>query len=68
MITPLKLAIVKSGRTQREIAEAAGISEKKLSLMAGGWHADDGTRKKLAGVLGQTVEELWPPSTPERAA
>jgi transcriptional regulator with XRE-family HTH domain len=68
VITPLKLAIVRSGRTQREVAEAIGISEKKLSLVANGLHVDDGTRQAIAAELGQTVTDLWPTSTPKEAA
>jgi transcriptional regulator with XRE-family HTH domain len=67
-VTPLRLAIAASGRTQREIADTLGISEEHLSRLVNGLHASQRMREGIAEELGQTVEQLWPTSTPERAA
>lgn len=60
--TPLRLAIVHSGRRQREIADAAGLSESRLSLIVNGLHCNDATRLRIAAALGRDVSELFPPS------
>lgn len=67
MITPLKLAIVASGRSQREVAKAVGISEQQLSLIVNGLHADERTQKALARELRQTRADLFPTVTGEAA-
>lgn len=65
--TQLRIAIAASGRTQREIAAAVGLSEKDMSLIVNGHQAgDDATRSKLAGELGTTTSVLFP-SSPEVA-
>lgn len=56
----LKLAIVRDGRTQREIAKAAGINEVTLSRVVGGASSAQATREKIARALSLPVEELWP--------
>lgn len=58
--TPLRLAIVQSGRSQREIAELVGISESRLSLIVNGLHCNDATRAAIADALGRSVDELFP--------
>lgn len=68
-VTPLKLAIAGSGRTQRELADALGLSEAHFSRIVNGLHASKATRQDIADELGQTVDHLWPsPNSPERAA
>lgn len=67
-VTPLKLAIAVSGRTQRDVAEALGLSEAHFSRIVNGLHASEATRQQIAGELGQTVDDLWPSGSPERAA
>jgi len=53
-VTPLKLAIVATGRTQRDIAASVGIDEFKLSrLVNGREHADEDLKEKLAQELGR---------------
>jgi len=58
--TPLKLAIVASGRTQKEIALAAGLSEPHVSRIVNGLRCDDDTKGALATALGLKVDDLWP--------
>jgi transcriptional regulator with XRE-family HTH domain len=59
--TPLKLAIVASGRLQKDIAAALGMDPARLSnIVQGHWNPDDATRQAIADELGQTVSELWP--------
>lgn len=66
-VTPLRVAVVRSGRKQREIAEAVGLSASHFSKIVNGLHvSDEDTRKQIAQAVGQTVEDLWP--APERAA
>jgi transcriptional regulator with XRE-family HTH domain len=67
-VTPLRLAIAASGRTQREIADTLGISEEHLSRIVNGLHASQRMRESIAEEIGQTVEDLWPISTPKEAA
>lgn len=68
IVTPLKLAIVASGRTQREIAEQVGLDEWKLSRIVNGLHCDDATQRKIAAALGLTVSSLFDSPETERAA
>jgi transcriptional regulator with XRE-family HTH domain len=58
--SPLRLAIAASGRTQRDIAEAAGISERKLSQIVNGLHADEATQELIASELRQSRADLFP--------
>ncbi len=60
VVTPLRLAIVESGRTQREVADEIGLHESRLSLIVNGLHCDDRTRDAIAAALGRNVSELWP--------
>ncbi len=63
----LKIAILKSGREQRAVAQAAGLHETQLShLVAGRREPTDAERKALARVLKTRVADLVP--EPERAA
>lgn len=60
VVTPLKLAIVASGRSQRDIAAAVGISEFKLSRIVNRRaHADAATRAALARELGRSPAALF---------
>lgn len=69
-ITPLKLAIVASGRSQKDLALELGLHESQLSRIVNGLETDAGTRYAIADALGRDVDELWPPTPPgdERAA
>lgn len=61
MNVALKLAIVISGRTQRETAMAAGLGEIRLSqLVTGRKTATKAERQALAAVLGCPQRELFP--------
>ena len=66
-VTPLKLAIVHSGRTQRDIASTAGINEAQFSRIVNGLHASDATRAAIAQALDVPEADLWP-VTQSRAA
>jgi transcriptional regulator with XRE-family HTH domain len=60
ILTPVRRAIFESGLTQREIADRAGLSESRFSLIANGLHPDSPTRQRIAEALGRTESELWP--------
>lgn len=59
--TALKLAIVASGWRQKDIAAEVGLDEPTLSRIVNGLHADEETRRAIAGVLRRQVDELFPP-------
>jgi hypothetical protein len=48
----LKVAIVRSGKSQRAIGAEAGISEPRLSTIVRGWVARPDERQALQRVLG----------------
>lgn len=57
----LRVAIVFSGRSQREIAADAGIHETQLSRIVNEREVPSiETRSKIASALGRSVDELWP--------
>jgi hypothetical protein len=58
-VTPLKLAIIASGRPQKDIAAEIGIDPSHLSRIVNGLHCDDGTREKLAAALGRNVSDVF---------
>lgn len=74
--TKLKIAIVTSGRKQREIAAEIGTSEGRLSkIVLGQLHADDPTRRAIAHALrvpadeqDAWIDEMFEPSDLRRAA
>jgi transcriptional regulator with XRE-family HTH domain len=58
---PLKLAIVRSGRSQREIAQYAAIGEVRLSaIVQGRLTPTEEEKDRLARVLGRRVDGLFP--------
>lgn len=59
-VTPLKLAIVASGRTATDVAREAGIHPTHLSRIANGLHADDAMQTAIATALGMQTADLWP--------
>jgi transcriptional regulator with XRE-family HTH domain len=63
-VTPLKLAIVASGRPQRDLAIELGLHESQLSRIVNGLETDAGTRYAIADALGRDHDELWPPPLP----
>lgn len=65
--TPLKLAIVASGRTQREIALEVGVDEPLMSRIAGGLLCDEQTQAAIAKAIGRTVAELFPEHAAQHA-
>lgn len=57
----LKMAIFKSGKTQWDIAERAGMHETRLSKIVRGRMQPNGDEKKaLAKALKKTVHDLFP--------
>ena len=56
----LKLAIVASGKSQRRVSAACGISENRFSAIVHGWvDPRDTERGVIAEMLGERVEELF---------
>jgi len=67
-VTPLKIAIVASGRSQREIATAIGMHPSHLSRIVNGLHADERTCESIAQELGREVADLFGGQELEQAA
>ena len=65
----LKLAIVRSGKTQRRIAAETGITENRLSEIVCGWTSPHHhERVRLSEVIGQVHGDLFigePPDAPK---
>ncbi len=58
---PLKVAIFASGKTQRQIAAAAGIPENRFSEIVRGWtNPRESERGAIAEALAKPVDELFP--------
>lgn len=57
--TRLKLAIVMSGRRQKDIAGALGMDEAHLSRIVNGLHCDDATRGRIAAEIGRKVSDCF---------
>jgi len=66
--TALKIAIVMSGRHQKEIAAEVGIDQGALSRIVNGLHPSLSTRQSIAEALGRDVTELWPDLNAEAEA
>lgn len=68
MIIGLKMAILRSGRSQWEIARDIGISETRLSrILRGRVEVRDEEREALARILGATMGELFDELVPAKA-
>lgn len=61
--TPLKLAIVASGRRQKDVATAVGIDEVVFSRIVNGLHTSDARKAAIAAELATNVDALWPSSS-----
>ena len=60
-ITPLKIAIIESGFTQKSIAALAGVTETIISLVANGkWNPDSIQKARIAAALDKSVNDLFP--------
>ena len=56
----LKVAILESGRTQREIAEEIGVSEGYFSRFVRGWEQpNEDQRKAIAKALRTKPEQIF---------
>ena len=63
----LKLAVIKSGKYQFEIALEAGISEVKFSkILKGRIEPNQNEKDKIAKVLGRPINELFPEDKNEK--
>lgn len=67
-VTPLKLAVVASGRRQKDIAAQIGMDEAGFSRIVNGLHTSEATRERIAQALGRTPADLWPDANTEAAA
>lgn len=59
-VTALKIAIVQTGRSSKEIAEELGIEPSTLSRYANGLHVPHDRRQAIADALGRQINDLWP--------
>jgi transcriptional regulator with XRE-family HTH domain len=58
--TDLKIAILRAGKTQRQIAFETGVSENRLSTLVNGWREPrSDERERLARALGRPAEQLF---------
>jgi plasmid maintenance system antidote protein VapI len=65
----LKIGILRSGRTQREISLSARIPETRLShIVRDRVAATNDERARLARALDTAAEQLFPATTPQEAA
>jgi transcriptional regulator with XRE-family HTH domain len=56
----LKMEIVASGKTQRQIAAACGIAENRFSSIIHGWVMPrEREREAIAATLGKPVDHLF---------
>ena len=56
----LKIAIVSSGRSQRELSRESQVAENRLSSIVRGWmDPRDDERRAIADALGQPVDDLF---------
>ena len=60
-VTPLRIALARSGLTQRALAQASGLNETLVSLIVNGhWNPDSVQKIKIAEALGVSVNEVFP--------
>jgi transcriptional regulator with XRE-family HTH domain len=63
----LKIAIVGSGQTQRQLAAACGIPESRFSSIVNGWaEPRERERHAIAAALSEAVEVLFKGHVDER--
>ena len=56
----LKIAIVASGRSQRELSRACNVAENRLSSIVRGWiDPREHERRAIAAALDKPAEELF---------
>ena len=56
----LKIAIVASGGTQRELSRACNVPENRLSSIVRGWiNPREPERQAIAAALGKPVSEVF---------
>lgn len=68
-LTRFKISMHRKGISQQEIAKKLDISDATVSRIANGWKVpDEELKTKLAGLLGQRVEYLWPPKRMGKAS
>lgn len=63
----LKIAIVASGKSQRQIAAACDIPENRFSSIVRGWiYPREIEREAIAAALGKPADELFEAQADER--
>lgn len=69
-LTPLKRILMDEGRRQSWLAERTGIDQADISrIVRGGMHPGEDRARRIAQVLGRTVEELgWTDDVERQAA
>lgn len=77
MLVNLKVAIVESGKSQRQIAAACNIPENRFSSIVHGWtYPREAERVAIAAAVGKEVDQLferaqddeqWITETPEQS-
>lgn len=68
-LTPLKVAIFESRRSQRDIADALGIHETTFSsIVTGRLIPGEDRMEEIARELGWRAEDLWPDQQETQAA
>lgn len=59
--SPLAQAIVRAGMTQGEVARAVGVARQSVARYISGEFVPSLTiARKIAAVVGEPVEKLWP--------
>lgn len=59
-VTALKIAILESGRHQKDIAAEIGLDPATLSRIVNGLYADHPTREAIARAVGCPAMSIWP--------
>jgi len=64
----IKIALIRSRKTQAQIARRLGVSKAQVTMVIKGKRAQKRVRKAIAKAVGKRVEELWPSSLSKKAA
>lgn len=59
-LTPLRIALLRSGMSQKQLAKRIGKHESVVSRIFNGLRCDAETQQGIARVLEVSVSELWP--------
>jgi len=64
----IKIALIRSRKTQAQIARKLGVSKAQVTMVIKGKRAQKRVRRAIAKAVGKRVEELWPYSNHNRKA